>query len=334
MSKKSQTNSKNTAEKLLLFSTKYKWLLIVIFLVSISINFYLFFFSVSDNHSDNSQENVYPLLSRRIFGQNTNDLIINFVPLRKAIKDYVYNQKGDVGVYFEYLPSGISIGANDTTEIKLASLSKVPLAMSVMKKIENKKLSLDDKLTIKKEELDKGFGNLWEKGEGATFTVKELLEYSLKSSDNTAYNVLFDALTAEEVMDVYDNLDVEVNSKGTVPIVSPKSYSSIFRSLYLSSYLSNENSNFILDILANSNFKDKIPAGVPSNITVAHKIGVYDLSEVDGKVYSDCGIVYFPKRPYTLCIFVKNSDDEAKKHMAYISHIIYTYLLIVKGDKE
>lgn len=332
MSKKIPNKSKSLLEYIPFINSNWRWLWSALLVMSITVNISLLF--VNKKEGEVNKNNEYPLLSKRIFSQSVNDLILNFIPLRKALRDYVSAQNGDVGVYFEYLPSGVSIGVNDRTEIKLASLSKVPLAMSIMKKIENKKLSLDDKLTIKKDELDKGFGNLWEKGEGATFTVKELLDYLLKESDNTAYNVLFDALTAEEVMDVYDNLDVEINSRETIPIVSPKSYSSIFRSLYLSSYLSVQDSSYLLDILTKTNFKDKIPAGIPANISIAHKIGVFDLTESDGKVYTDCGIVYFPNRPYTLCIFVKNSESEAKKHMAYISRIIYSYLLIVKGDTK
>ncbi len=125
---------------------------------------------------------------------------------------------------------------------------------------------------------------------------------------------------------------IEINAVETLPIVSPKSYSSIFRSLYLSSYLSYENSSYLLSILTKTNFKDKIPAGIPADITVAHKIGVFNTLESDQKVYTDCGIVYLPKRPYALCVFVEGSEDSAKKHMSYISYIIYTYLLISKSE--
>lgn len=313
-----------------------KIIIYFIFIISIIINSifaYYFFLGTKTKNSIISDEN-YPLLSKRIFTQNPNDIILNFVPLRKAVKEYVSKYNSEVGVYFEYLPSGISIGVNDREEIKLASLSKVPLVMSIFKKIEKGEIKLDDVVYLRKEDLDKKFGNLWQRGEGAKLSVKELIEYSLIDSDNTAYHSLFNKLTAEEVVDVYSNLEIEVDSKETDPIVSPKSYSSIFRSLYLSSYLSEKNSNYILEILTRTKFKDKIPAGVPSDIKVAHKIGVFSRADNPDNVYTDCGIVYVPERPYVLCIFVKKSDDLAKKHMAYLSYMIYSYITIIRGGNS
>lgn len=84
----------------------------------------------------------YKFLSKRVFLESPNDIILNFVPLRKALREYVTFQEGRVGVYFEYLPSGISIGVNDREEVQLASLSKVPLAMAILKKVEKKKFHL------------------------------------------------------------------------------------------------------------------------------------------------------------------------------------------------
>ncbi len=273
-------------------------------------------------------------MSKRIFTQEPNDVIINFVPLRKALKEYVLNQDDKIGLYFEYLPSGVSVGVNDREEMKLSSLSKVPLAMSILKKVEKGEINLEDIIILKKENLNQNFGNLWKKGEGAKVSVKELIEESLINSDNTAYHSLLSILNNEEVLDVYDNLEIEVFSKDTEPFVSPKSYSSIFRSLYLSSYISEKNSNYLLDILSKTSFSDKIPAGLSDkSIKVSHKIGVF--SRVDTKdnekVFSDCGIIYFPNRPYILCVFVKDSDLDAKKHISYLSKMIYEYIKVVGG---
>lgn len=70
-----------------------------------------------------------PYLSKRIFVENQNDILINFIPLRRALREYVEKPENKVGVYFEYLPSGTSIGANEKEEVVLVSLSKVPLAI-------------------------------------------------------------------------------------------------------------------------------------------------------------------------------------------------------------
>lgn len=274
----------------------------------------------------------YPFLSKRIFAQSQNDLILNFVPLRKAVRQYVADQNNSIGVYFEYLPSGISIGANDRTEVKLASLSKVPLAMSIYKKVEQGKMSLSDKIVLTEEDLDKKFGKLWELGAGSEFTVEELIDRSLIESDNTAYRALLRQVSSKEVVDVYENLEIEVLNKETNPLISPKSYSSIFKSLFLSSYLNENDSQEILSILTQTIFNDKIPSGIDDkSIKVSHKIGVFSRFDSEENVFTDCGIIYVPNRPYILCIFSTKEDKIARMQMQYVSKMVYSYVTIVKG---
>lgn len=276
-----------------------------------------------------------PFLSKRIFTSNPNDVIVNFIPLRTALKEYVGKQEGKLGVYFEYLPSGTSIGVNDKEEVKLASLSKVPIAMSIYKKIERGQMSPSDKLVIEKKHLNPKFGDLWKRGEGTSLSVQELVELALAQSDNTAYDVLFDQLSGDEINEVYEGLDIPVNQteeEGELfPLVSPKSYSSIFRSLYLSSFLTEEHSNLILQILSQTPFNDKIAAGVPGGIPISHKIGVFTREDTSRDVFIDCGIVYVPERPYILCGFVLDSEEKAKEHISHVSKMIYGYIAAVKG---
>ena len=312
-----------------------KLIVSVVATISIVVNCLFAFFYYQEERHFALDEKDYPLLSKRIFTQNPNDVIVNFVQLRKAVKEYVLAQNGNVGIYFEYLPSGISIGVNDREEVKLASLSKVPLVMSILRKVEKREIRLEDIVTIKKENLDQKFGELWKKGEGTNMSIEELIKETLVNSDNTAYHTLLSLLTPNEVIDVYDNLEIEVNSIETEPVVSPKSYSSIFRSLYLSSYLSENNSQYILDILTKNAYNDKIPAGIPDKkIKISQKIGVFSRANSEDKLFSDCGIVYLPGRPYILCVFVQESDEEAKKHISYLSYMIYSYLMVVKGGNN
>lgn len=168
------------------YVTKVFYFFIVVSLIA---NFALVYMYITaeKNHSI-TDVSKYPLLSKRIFTKKPNDIIINFVPLKRVLVEYIKSQKNIVGLYFEYLPSGVSIGINDKEEFNIVSLSKVPLVMSVLRKVEKGKMSLDDIIVIKKENLNSEFGSLWKRGEGAKVSVKELVEICLKESDNTAYN--------------------------------------------------------------------------------------------------------------------------------------------------
>lgn len=312
---------------------------IIIFILAVSLianGTFLYKNSPKEKESVSAPEQ-YPLLSKRIFVENQNNIIINFIPLRTALNEYVEKQEDKVGVYFEYLPSGTSIGVNDKEEVKIVSWSKVPMSMSILKKIERKKLAFDDILTIEEKHLDQKFGTLWKRGAGTKLSVEELLRITLTESDNTAYNVLASQLTDQELNEVYAGLDIPLSQeeKGGEEIhllVSPKNYSSVFRSLYLSSFLSKEHSSFLLNILTQTKFHDKLAAGVPDTVTVAHKIGVFEPLSSEQDIFTDCGIVYVPERPYVLCMFVRDSNEQAQNHMAYISKMVYEYIRMVKAE--
>lgn len=269
--------------------------------------------------------NTYPLLSKRIFAESQNDILINFTPLRAAIRDYVAKQPEQIGIYFEYLPSGTSIGVNDQLEVRLASLIKVPVVMAVYKAIEEGKLTLGSVLTMQKEDLDPRFGSLWKRGVGSKLTIRETIDINLVESDNTATRILVRHLSEGAIDAVFDSLDLPKDRENGAAVISSKSYASILRSLYLSSYLERNHSNDILGILARTNFSDQIPAGVPSNIKVAHKIGIFERPG-EQPVHNDCGIVYAPNRPYALCIMVPGSSETAGRHMQYLSKMVYGYI--------
>lgn len=271
------------------------------------------------------QQQKYPLLSKRIFSENQNDILINFTPLRTALREYVGKQNEQIGVYFEYLPSGTSIGVNDQMEVRLASLIKVPTVMAVYKDIEAGNLSLNTAVTMQKEDIDQRFGNLWRRGVGTRLTIRETININLVESDNTATRILVRHLSEGAIDAVFDSLDLPKERENGAAVISPKSYASILRSLYLSSYLDRQHSNEILDILTRTNFTDQIPAGVPNGIKVAHKIGIFEGASQQ-PVHNDCGIVYAPSRPYTLCVMVPGSEATARKHAQYLSKMVYGYI--------
>lgn len=283
----------------------------------------------------------YPLLSKRIFIENQNDLIINFVDLRKKLNTYAeaHQLNSDkpenstlFGIYFEYLPSGISIGINEKTPFVAASLLKVPIIMGAYKYIESGKLQEDTILTLQDKHLDPSFGSLWKKGVGAKISVSEAIRITLQQSDNTSNAVLFDNIPSETLDDVFNYLDIPNELDGKTPVVTAKNYSSILRSLYLSTYLSPEYSHKLLEQLTDTPFTDKLRAGVPNNVIVAHKIGVHESTSTNKSIFTDCGIVFVPKRPYVLCMMMRDTEENTRIHMSEISRIIYEYITQINKE--
>jgi beta-lactamase class A len=306
---------------------------IVILSISILLNIYLSALSIRHSfqpHLDKS--NKYSLLSKRIFVENQNDMLINFVALRKELKKYVSENDADLGLYFEYLPSGVSVGVNEKIETKIVSLIKIPVVMGIYKEIERGNLDKDQYLTITEQNIDKRYGNLWERGVGTKITLIDTIRYALIYSDNTASVMLGELLPSSTFDEVMNNLEIISTEEADGQlIISPKSFSSVLKSLYLSSYLEKEHSQEILQILTETIFNDKISKGIPEDIEVAHKVGIYNsIDTKEEKVFTDCGIIYIPLRPYLLCMVSKSDEATANKHMQEITKIIFQYVKDLK----
>lgn len=265
----------------------------------------------------------YPLLSPRIFSERKNDILINFWPLRQQLRAKARTYGKDFGFYFEYLPTGVTIGVNEKDEFAAGSLIKLPVAIAYLYGQERTGLATEPlPVTIQKQDLDSNFGSLWQRGEGTKIDLDKAMELALVESDNTAVNVLKNHVSEDDFTRVYEGLDIERYEQNGQVFISSKSYASIFKALYFSSLVSKVSSQRILDLLTKTRFSDKLASPLPREIAVAHKIGIIANEEI----YRDCGIVYVPKRPYILCMMSRSTEDVARMRMSTVSQMIFEYM--------
>lgn len=202
--------------------------------------------------------------------------------------------------------------------------------MAIYKKIETGKLHKNDFISMEERFKDKTSGTLWQKENGSQIAVKDAIDKTLDESDNTAKNILLSLLDRKEILFVFDSLDLDIDTNTEEnSSISPKNYASILRSLYLSSYLSRENSNEILEILSQSSDDLRIRSGIPDDISVSSKFGISFNTDPRNSAYSDCGIIYVPKRPYLLCIMTQSDEQTAYTIMKKTAEITYNFISTV-----
>ncbi len=243
------------------------------------------------------------------------NLIVNFQGLRDSITNK-YEKRSDylISVYFEYLPTGANIALNKDEKIWPASLIKIPIAMAIMKKVQDKKWKLENELVILDQDKDSEYGELYKLPSGTTFSIKRFLEETLINSDNTAHFVLLRNLDGGELEDVYVHLGMDdvIEALKQSPTkeaeidnrITAKRYSIFFRSLYNSTYFTPEYSQLFLDILEKAP-KELLSKGLPDDVKFVHKTGV----RIDEGVRADSGIVYVPGRPYILTVMIQKKGD-------------------------
>lgn len=233
-------------------------------------------------------------------------------------------------VYFRDLEGGPWFGINEKDEFYPASLLKTPIMMAVLMQAEtdpdllDARISYDEPMPLREDNAEPG-----ERIEpGVEYPVREVIRRMMAYSDNRSQQLLLRWIN-ERGGGNLDLLGASLDELGLLPangdLKSPltvKSYSSLFRLLYNAQYLNRDMSQLALDMLAQSNFKAGLAAGLPQGVKVAHKFGVWE--EDDGKLLHDCGIVYHPATPYLVCIMTRGSDLMGNAQViAEISETIY-----------
>ncbi len=249
----------------------------------------------------------------------------------EKIKKEVQDKNPDIklSLYFRNLNNGPWFGINEQEQFFPASLIKLPILIMYLKWAE-----LDPTILLKEIQIAKlsevAQIYKWEKSLelGKTYTVKNLLEYLIVYSENSAINPLLDILPKDIQVDVFDDLWVPIPTKDEYQITT-KDYASFFRILYNASYLSKSLSENALALLSQTTFDDGLRGTIPKEVIIAHKFGEREIIGNNKKIMHqlhDCGIIYYPGYPYLICVMTKG-EDVPMPRLAWIikksSSIIY-----------
>lgn len=259
-----------------------------------------------------------------------------YAEFKFKIESYINQQKSEgniteASVYFRDLVDGPWFGIEEDDLFNPASLLKLPIMITVLKSADDNSRILDAKIKIS--ELPKDVDSQYFKSEkqveiGETHSVNDLMERMIVYSDNRSSALLIQHLYS--INAGADPLLITLRDTGTLrsdsdPFekISVKSYASLFRLLFNASYLSEELSERALKVLSMTKFKKGLDAGIPEDIIIANKFGERQTQEGLSQLH-DCGIVYFPKNPYLLCVMTRGGDfDSLAKVIEEISKMTY-----------
>lgn len=264
------------------------------------------------------------------------------VSLKKSVEEVVSTnislKKADkVSIFYRDLVNRQWFGINENDSFSPASLLKLPLAIALYKVAQVDPSVLDKQLKIDKS----NFENLYnihnikpevELKENSTYSVEDLIEHMLKYSDNVALVTLSSSINKDFLNMVYKDLGVSLPlSYGkNQDFVSVKTYGSIMRVLFNASYLNQDLSNKLLQIMSQSKFKEGIVAGVPEKVGVSSKFGertFFDVNnnKIDKVELHDCGIIYDERGAYSICVMTEGKDYESLTSViANVSKVVYS----------
>lgn len=244
------------------------------------------------------------------------------------------------GIFFRELNyGGTAFGIHSDLTFAPASLFKLPLMMAYFKHAQENPGFLQKTIRYT-QNVGLNMHEFYTAREyievGKEYTIEQLIEYMIIHSDNEATNLLKSFLDPKISSRTYEELGIAVpENEPEAEFMTVRSYSSFFRILYNSTYLNDEYSAKALEILTRSDFKLALRAQLPENIRVAHKFGERFNLNTNSKQLHDCGIIYFPGHPYTLCVMTKGDDfsTQAKK-ISDISSIVFERVKTIYAEND
>ena len=257
------------------------------------------------------------------------------------ISDKQQNKKAEkISIYFRAQENGRWTGVNEDETYTPASLLKVPILIGYLKEAETHPEILKENITYNPADIKVPVKkNIPESNEeikpGGAYTIEQLLGNMITRSDNVALAILSskieqDLLGRDAIKQAFDDLAVTFPADAPPGqyLISPKTYSLFFRVLYNATLLNREMSERALKLMSQTDFKDGLVAGTPDATVISHKFGLNDIQDANGNTVAiglhDCGIIYYPKHPYSLCVMTEGTDlDDLKSVIADISRLTY-----------
>ncbi|WP_298154261.1 serine hydrolase [Flavobacterium sp.] len=238
----------------------------------------------------------------------------NLMATKSKINGIIEAYKRDKGVTGAsmYLRSGTDwINVNEGEQFEPGSLFKVPVMIAILKMDEdnpgflNKRVAYSKVYDVNKKVAYAAKSIVL----GQTYTIRQLLEYMIRYSDNNATALLETYMKPEILQKLFADLGLEVpNIYAAHYFFTSSQYSLFIRSIYNAGYLNIDNSEFAAELLSECEFKDGIMKGLPAGTKVVHKFG--EAGNPDELQLHESGIVYLDGKSYLLTVMTKGKDNK------------------------
>ncbi|MGZ5210126.1 MAG: class A beta-lactamase, subclass A2 [Kaistella sp.] len=282
---------------------------------------------------------LFLLIATFSFAQNS---------LKKEILQITKGKNATVAVSVLDFENNKSMHINGNKKLPMLSVFKFHIGLAVLNEVDHGRLSLDQKIFIKKSDL---LENTWspirEKFPNGNVEVSlgELIKYTVAESDNNGCDILLRLIGGTETVQKFIDskgirnftikVDEEQMHKGFeymyLNVTSTNSANQLLKNFFDGKIVSKTSTDFLMKtMLETSTGKNKIVALLPNSTPVAHKTGSSGKNEKGLTIAeNDIGIVTLRDgKRHAISVFVSDSMESAEtntKMIADISKIIFDY---------
>jgi beta-lactamase class A len=268
-----------------------------------------------------------------------------------TISEIVASYPGEIGVAV-IIDDSDTVAVNNRNIYPMMSVFKVHQALALCDDFDRRGISLDTLITIRRDELDPHTWSPMMKDypdSEFSLTVKDLLRYTLRQSDNNASNLMFGRLLGVEETDsfistvilrrdfriAYTEAEMSADHRRAYSnSTSPLGAAELINRLFTDSLVSRDKQDFIMRTLGECETgKDRIAAPLidRDGVSIAHKTGSGYINE-EGVLaaHNDVAYICLPNGTrYSLAVFVKDfkgNETQAAEAIAHVSAAVYSIL--------
>ena len=272
--------------------------------------------------------------------------------LEQRLKTISDGAQGTVGLTVVHIESGKTISINGQSQLPLYSVFKLPLAIAVLKEVEENHLRLDQKVPGTPAEIVPGTpGNtaLWEKP--TTYEIRELIDFSIARSDNTSADKLLELAggpgkVTERLRALgFQNLDIHttvaeyVKSRQNPNTGSADDLAKLLVQLHQGKILQPAHTKLLIGFMRRATTGlHRLRGELPEGTVVADKTGSGEKDEATqaARVTNDVGIITLPNRGHlAIAVLVSGSklpDADQEKLIADVARAAYDAYATVQAE--
>ncbi|MEO7049763.1 MAG: class A beta-lactamase, subclass A2, partial [Ferruginibacter sp.] len=254
-----------------------------------------------------------------------------------------------VGIAIKNIEDKDTLSINGNLNAPMMSVFKFHIALTVLNKVDEGKLSLTQKIFVKKKDL---LPDTWspireEYPNGNMYlTLDQLLRYTVSHSDNNGCDILLNLIGGTKTVQKFINKQgikdflIKVNEEQMmiwenlyVNTTTPLATVELLEKFYKREILKEATTKYLYQIMIEtSRGLTWMKAGLPENTELAHRTGMSGTSDANLRVaMNDIGIVKLPNGKHLIiAVFMKNITEEkevTEKIIADITRATWNYFV-------
>ncbi|MCT2561891.1 class A beta-lactamase, subclass A2 [Chryseobacterium herbae] len=281
------------------------------------------------------------IFSAQSFGQSMDDL-------RKELTQIISTKNATVGISIKNIEDKDTLSINGHLNAPMMSVFKFHIALATLNLVDKGKISLAQKVFIKKEDLQQDTwspikdeypnGNMY-------LTIDQLLRYTVSHSDNNGCDILLKLIGGPEIVQKFINRQgiidfvIKVNEEEMriwenlyINTTTPLATTDLLEKFYKGKVLKKATTQYLYQIMVEtSRGLTWMKAGLPEGIELAHRTGISSTNENNLRAaMNDVGIVKLPNgKHFIISIYLKNiteKREDTEKILADLTKATWNYM--------